>query len=44
VNIAIFAGPLGRFRRHQGDLHIGADHSWNRGAVSLINSGLLDNC
>jgi hypothetical protein len=27
----------------QSDLRIGADYSWNRGAASLINSGLLDN-
>jgi hypothetical protein len=27
----------------QSDLRIGADYSWNRGAVSLINSGLLSN-
>jgi Protein of unknown function (DUF2380) len=27
----------------QSDLRIGADYSWNRGAVSLINSSLLDN-
>jgi hypothetical protein len=27
----------------QSGLRIGADYSWNRGAASLINSGLLDN-